>query len=268
MRFSLSVLLALMVASPPTWAGDAAAEGADTHSLDEVRACMSRNQPMLSVVQTISLTSRDRTGAERELRATIYWQRAGDGSKVLMRFFSPPDMRGAGLLVLEKSDRSEMFMYLPDVGRVRRVTRHMAGGSLFGTDFTYEDFERMQGFTREGEAHRLPDSEIDGRPVYVIENEPTEEDGKKSERSLIYVDRETCLVRKMEFYEPGNRLRRVLSTDVTDLMEEGGLRIPRQIDARDLRDDSTSSLVIEKIEIDESLPRKTFTLRWLETGKH
>lgn len=273
MRLSLFLLLALLIGSTGARAEDPVVEdpvAEDTGSspLDEVRSCIARNQPDMSAVQTISLKSRDRTGAERESRATVYWQRAGEGaSKVLLRFFSPPDMRGAGLLVLEKPDSRDMFMYLPETGRVRRVTKHMAGGSMFGTDFTYEDFERIHGLAQQGKANRLPDDEVDGRPMYVIEGEPTTEDGRRTDRSLTYVDRETCIVRKMEFYERGDRLRRVLSSDLKDLIEEAGLRIPRQINAKDLRDGSESSLVVEKIEIDEKLSRKIFSTRWLETGK-
>jgi hypothetical protein len=269
MRLPLFLLVGLLTGSPAAQAEDATASGAEASPLDEVRDCIAKNQPDLSAVQTISLKSRDRTGAERESRATVYWQRAGEaGSKVLLRFFSPPDMRGAGLLVLEKPDSRDMFMYLPETGRVRRVTKHMAGGSMFGTDFTYEDFERIHGLAEQGKANRLPDAEVDGRPMYLIEGEPSPEDGRRAERSLTFVDQETCLVRKMEFYERGDRLRRVLSADLSDLIKEAGLSIPREIVAKDLRDGSESSLIVEKIEIDEKLSKKIFSTRWLETGKN
>lgn len=270
--FFLSFFLsfALLIASSSAWAQDTAAEVGAADPLEEVRACMSRNRPAVSAVQTVSLTSRDRTGAERESRATVYWQKhKEEGAKVMLRFFSPPDMRGAGLLVLQKDeDQTDMFMYLPEVGRVRRVTQHMAGGSMFGTDFTYEDFERIHGLAKEGKATRLPDEELDGAAVYVIDGLSDEGEGKPGQRSLAYVDQETCIARKVEFYEKGDRLRRVLTSDVTDLIEEGGLRIPRQIAARDLRDNTESTLVVEKIEIDDTISRKIFSVHCLEHCKN
>ena len=60
---------------------------------------------------------------------------------MLLRVHEPADLEGAGLLLLEKSDRTDMFIYLPDLKKVKRVTSHMLSGSLFGSDFSYEDFE-------------------------------------------------------------------------------------------------------------------------------
>ena len=50
-----------------------------------------------------------------------------------------------GVLLLEKKDRMpDQFMYLPELRKVRRVTKRSVAGSMFGTDFSYEDFERFQ----------------------------------------------------------------------------------------------------------------------------
>jgi hypothetical protein len=65
---------------------------------------------------------------------------APDGDRLLIRFTYPNDIRGTGFLVWEhpKSD-DERFLYLPSLGRVRRIAGSEAQESFVGSDFTYED---------------------------------------------------------------------------------------------------------------------------------
>ncbi len=267
MRGSGSALLSLagLVAS---LLGPVSAGADDLTSIEEIRACVAKNEPSKSSVQTILFRAKDRTGATTDSRATVYWRRDEAGlSELMVRIFEPPDMRRAGLLLLEKAKFTDMFLYLPELGKVKRVTKHMSSGSLFGTDFTYEDFERLYGFLQDGNAKRLDDEELDGRPVYVLEGRPTAEQPSSYERTRVLVDRETCLIAKMELFEAGDRLRKILLTSPEDVMEVGQFRVPRRIRAKDLRDQTESELIVEKIEIDETIHRKIFTIRNLESGR-
>jgi hypothetical protein len=65
---------------------------------------------------------------------------APDGDRLLIRFTYPNDIRGTGFLVWEhpKAD-DERFLYLPSLGRVRRIAGSEAQESFVGSDFTYED---------------------------------------------------------------------------------------------------------------------------------
>lgn len=65
---------------------------------------------------------------------------APDGDRLLIRFTYPNDIRGTGFLVWEhpKAD-DERFLYLPSLGRVRRIAGTETQESFVGSDFTYED---------------------------------------------------------------------------------------------------------------------------------
>jgi len=65
---------------------------------------------------------------------------APDGDRLLIRFNYPNDIRGTGFLVWEHPDSDdERFLYLPSLGRVRRIAGTEAQESFVGSDFTYED---------------------------------------------------------------------------------------------------------------------------------
>ena len=65
---------------------------------------------------------------------------APDGDRLLLRFSYPTDIRGTGFLVWEHPDADdERFLYLPSLGRVRRIAGTETQESFVGSDFTYED---------------------------------------------------------------------------------------------------------------------------------
>ena len=236
---------------------------AGARTAEEIFECVKANQPELSVQQEITLKIVDRLGADRTLEAELFWQRFGEGSKALIRFGAPANLRGSALLMLEKGDRSDMFMYLPELQKVRRVNNRSVAGAMFGTDFSYEDFERYQGLSADGDTKRLDDGEVEGRAVYVVEARPARGDTSAYERVVSHVDQERCVPLRTELYEDGGRLRKVMEMPSEKLSQEAKSWVPRLVVMRDLLDETHTELVVEKVTLDEKLPRRLFSERAL-----
>jgi len=84
----------------------------------------------------------DRQGRVRERALVVQAMRAQgrEGDRMLVRFQSPADIRGTGFLVWEYPDADdERFLYLPALGRVRRIAGAETQESFVGSDLTYED---------------------------------------------------------------------------------------------------------------------------------
>ena len=142
-------------------------------TIQDVDACVEANLPAESSIQTVVMDAHDRIGSVTQTRARIYWRRFDKGlSRVLVRLSDPPEMRGAAILMMEQSaDRNDILMYLPELDRVKRVTGHMLSGSVFGTDFSYEEFEGLQGLRNDNFERTLEGTEsVEGRPTYIIES--------------------------------------------------------------------------------------------------
>jgi hypothetical protein len=259
----LPLSLALVLATG-SWSG---ASTAPLETIDQIEACVEANQPEGSSVQTIVVRSTNRVGSVTEMRSKIFWQEDEDEhSRVLMRFDDPPDMRGSALLLLEQDGRNDMFMYLPELRRVRRITSHMMQGSLFGTDFTYEDFERLQGMSENATSERLPDAEAAGRPAYAIRYTPAPDSESEYTHMISYVDKETCVATRLELYEAGERLRKVLEADPGSLTQESTGWVARSMTMRDLRDETNTEMAIEELEVGVELSPRTFSQRSLARG--
>ena len=233
--------------------------------VEEVESCMRANLPERTSVQTGKLRSTGPAGSQRTLDGKIYWKRSPqDLSQTLIEIEAPADVRGSAYLVLERKDGTDMFVYLPELKRTRRVHPRTVSGSLFGTDFGYEDIQRLQTISGGSRSERLPDSNLDGRPVYVVRSHPAPEDGSAYERIVYSVDKETCVPLRVEFFGAGENLLKVVSADPGTLSRSGKGWIVRSLTVRDVKKETQTELVVDKIELDVELPDRLFTQTNLE----
>jgi outer membrane lipoprotein-sorting protein len=79
------------------------------------------------------LLIREPGGQAREIGFTTF-QKVPD--KRLVRFSSPGDLKGMGVLV---ENKDVMYVFLPGFQKVRRVGTHVKAQTFMGSDFSYED---------------------------------------------------------------------------------------------------------------------------------
>jgi hypothetical protein len=100
---------------------------------------------------------------------------AGDGDRMLIRFTFPNDIKGTAFLVWEHPEgEDERFLFLPALGRVRRITGAEAQDNFVGSDFTYEDISgrELDDYTYTMVEQNAMWSGADGKPIpaYRIES--------------------------------------------------------------------------------------------------
>jgi hypothetical protein len=89
---------------------------------------------------TMKLFDRQERVRERSLIVLALDGKAARGDRILVRFLSPSDIKGTALLVWEHpSADDERFLYLPALGRVRRIAGSEKQESFVGSDLSYED---------------------------------------------------------------------------------------------------------------------------------
>lgn len=229
-------------------------------SIEEIQACARKNQPEHSARQDLNLLIRDGTGDETTIEAKLFWKRDKEGrSRVLLRVTAPNDLRGTAFLLIEREGNSDMFSYLPDVGQVRRITGRTVSGSLFGSDFSYEDIQRLQSLATPAKLEKLADAEIAGRATWVLAAPIPPESGSKYKRVVSFIDQETCVPLKTELMEGPDQVAKELVIAPDQVKAEGSRFIPREIIARDLEGSSETRLRVEKVEFDVSLSDSLFS---------
>jgi hypothetical protein len=264
---ALLLLLLATLAPAPAMADTETRKPAAAMSAQEVEECVQQNFPDDSMTQTMKMLMKDRMGVERLLEAEMFWEKdqATRLSKVLLKFDNPPELRGAAVLVIEKTPTNDMFMFLPELGKTRRITSSMVNGNMMGTDFTYEDFSRLQGMIGNLEAKRGPDEQLSGRAAFVTESTPAAGTDSEYERIRSVIDQETCVPLRVEFFQKGlAEPAKVLSVDPAKLAETKSGWMPRELRMEDLRGGTSTNLVIEKLEVSVPIAKKMFSQTELE----
>nr|MDA3808926.1 outer membrane lipoprotein-sorting protein [Spirochaetaceae bacterium] len=110
------------------------------------------------------------SGDVREIEARAYQKSLGKvQNNRLFIFDFPPTVRGTGLLLHSYFDGRDnnMWIYLPVVKRVKRVSLESSGGGYFmGSDFTYRDL--IDNDYSKMDFQLVNDQVIDGIDYFVV----------------------------------------------------------------------------------------------------
>jgi len=230
----------------------------ELQTAEEIRECTRDNSPDSTSIQLIELKSIDRAAGERKMDARLHWKKDDEGHvRLMIRVLAPADLKGSSYLVIENEPRDTVYVYLPALGKPRRI---VGGGAraIWSTDFSYEDIRLLQMKSAATDVERLPDSEVAGRATYVMAQQPDPARETGYDRILSYVDKETCVALKTEYFETGDQMRKRLMVDPSTVAQVNGKWIAHDLEMTDLRDDTQSWIQVKEISIDEKISSRYF----------
>ena len=140
---SLMCLVLVLAWIPPTLqAGQEPARGTRALTPEGVARAMEDRDTGRDSRGEMRMRLVDRQGRvrERSLAIAALQGTGGKGDKTLVRFTYPNDINGTAFLVWEHPTADdERFLYLPALGRVRRIAGQEKQESFVGSDLSYED---------------------------------------------------------------------------------------------------------------------------------
>jgi hypothetical protein len=224
----------------------------------DIMACMRANVVDRGSLREIELRSIDRAGSAQKTRMKLFWKPAKDAavSRTVLRVIEPAEVAGGAFLAISRPEGDEVYMYLPALDRVQRVTGNQ-NQPLFGTDFTYADIEQIQALAESGKTRRLADGRVFDRAAFVLDVETdVQTSGYGHIRS--YVDQGTCTLLKSEFFVAGSEPTKVLEADVSKLVsvEPWWLMLGYTMENR--RTGTRTELSLSDIYLLERLPEDLF----------
>lgn len=265
---ALALLLTLAPAALPAQAADSASS---------VLACMRANMPQTLRVRDFELVTTGKDGAARILRGRVFAMRErrekGEGPlRANLRVDFPENLAGASYLIRETDDylNEGMYVYLPSVKRVRRVSGTFADGSLLGTDFSYDDFKQLESVFADASATLEASVTLDQRPVEVLHIKPrpatNAAPGSRYTSVRAWVDKEACVPVKVEFYE-GDAVRKRLTAPPNSLRQADQYWYLPAVEMHDLKSGSRTILRILGISGVERVSTAYFDPKLFYLGK-
>jgi hypothetical protein len=211
-----------------------------------------------------NMTLVDSKGQKRE-RTLVTFFKTGEGNDdlTLVRFDTPQNLRGTGLLALEKGADDDMWLYLPDLRKSKRIAGGTKSEPFVGTDFSNYDMrtEDLDGHNYK----KVGDEKVGDRDCYVVEATP-KTDAKAEEtgysKRTFYADKERWVYNKIVFYDrQGKHLK---TTTIEDWKQYENLWRGDKVTVENVQKESKTIVIFPKRELNKGLGEDTFSKRTLE----
>lgn len=237
---------------------------------EDVYAILDRSDAVIhpqNLQGSFTMTLTARTGDTRVTKVVAYQKRKDENREDRLFLFTfPPSVKGTGLLVYSYFDREEdrMWIYLPAVGKIKRVNLSTAGGGYFmGSDFTYSDL--ISAGREEFDYVLVGDTKVNGEDCYLIRRT-----GKSKEIQRKYgYSRDEHFIRKSDFvpvkivfYDLAGDLLKELSVKKVHAM--GPYRYPSHVLMENKQTGHSSEIVFGDLQSPSDISDEYFTHRYLQ----
>jgi len=256
----LALALALVCLGP----GPSRAEDAPVESPAALLDRAFRNLYGDDFLQVMSLATTQRAGQPMERRVQLVRRQSERPGKALLRFLEPPEVRRTSVLIVEAEGRyDDLFVFLPALGKVRRLAAGQRADSFFGTDLSYEDVEPK--YSSEWSVTLTGRREEAGTPCVELDIRPRAPEVSTYDRMVSCIEPGRAVILRTDFWREGKEIKH-LRVRLEDVREIEGRQIPfvLRMDTPRLRSETT--VTTESYEIRAAIPEALFTTSNLETG--
>jgi outer membrane lipoprotein-sorting protein len=237
----------LLVAASAAWAQDARQIVEEAQRRAHTRS--ERYEGSLKVVNARGKTTEKRWRYERI--------GSHGESKAVLRFTAPAEVKGVALLIVNHPDRaSDQWMWTPALERDRRIALQDRRTRFFGTDFSFEDLEERD--VDQYDYRMLGEENAGGAACWKIESTPRKR--SQYDRSIVWIRKDHYVFWQIENYSKDKLIRRARYSDLENVQ---GTWTARTIEMTDLRENSRTTLRLDKLEYNVPLKDDQFTLQAL-----
>jgi hypothetical protein len=236
------------------------------------RDIMDKSYKMMKIDGTeavSTLTIIDAKGRERVRKTSQVTKLYNNGKteKKLIKFLSPADVKGTGLLTFDYDEKDDdMWLFMPALRKTRRIVSTEKSKSFMGSEFSYAEMTppSLDDFTYK----QLADKDVDGTPCWQIELVPKDEDIADENgfsRRVVLVAKNDYVARRAFLYDFDDELFKELSVlKVQEVDIKNHKFRPVHLKMENIQNGRKSVLKIEKIVYSPNVKDEYFTTRFLE----
>lgn len=197
------------------------------------------------------------------LKKTWQLSREGNGgtSKVLIRFNTPPEVDGVGLLVLARPGApDEQWLYTPAIHRDRRIATQDRSARFMGTDFTHEDMEQRD--IDEYAYELLGEESPGGLACWIIRAKPKQPGQSQYSWTDLWIRKDIYLPIAYEMFVDGKKRKRL---DLSDIAAIQSIWTARTLRVIDLDRGSSTTLRLQNVKYNVPFAKDFFSQRTLRS---
>ena len=215
-----------------------------------------------SIIMQVRMTITDRRGDNRVRSIISRMKDSKTGGKTVVTFVKPDDVKGTKFLVIEnKTGDDNQFLFMPALGKVRRISSKQKSGKFMGTDFSYSDLQSHD--PDKGTHTRLDDENLDGNDCYKVQTVPNNPDDYEYSKMIYWVRKDNDIPIKGEFYEDSGELLKVLTITKIEKNKDGQWVIKDSF-MKNVQKGTSTRMEVIQYQTDIKLGDDFFTERFLK----
>lgn len=238
------------------------------HAQETADAIVSASRDRIKA-DTTSLRSRmvitARNGSTTERLIDQYSKDGPKGSRTMIVFQQPDTVKGTRFLTMEnKGGADDRWIFLPEIGRSRRVAASEGSGSFMGTDFSYDDISSTSRGAELDNHSTLREETLNGEACYVIQSVPKDSSYQYS-KMIQWITKDTLIIMKIELYDKRNN--HVKTVEMSGVKNIQGRLTATVMKMTTLAAGTFTTITNEITKYDDPIPEQVFTTQYLETGR-
>jgi outer membrane lipoprotein-sorting protein len=185
-----------------------------------------------------------------------------DGDRLLLELKSPADVMGMVFLIFsQKFKEDDIWIYIPDLRRVRRGSSQNKGSSFLGSEWNREDFNRSEP---EKFTYRyIRDEDFSGQSCYLVERYPVEKNSQYS-REIMWIDKKEFRILKVDWFNQKDIHVKTLLYNDYKLYDEKFWRPDEQVMLNHVNGEKSRS-IYKDWKFDTGLNKRLFTVNGLKS---
>ncbi len=226
----------------------------------------SRNRIKADTVSTrarMVISAKD--GSLTERLVDQYTSTSGGITKTVVVFQKPASVAGTRFLTITAPGKAgDQWIFLPSLGKVRRVAASEGSANFMGTDLSYDDMASADRKADLDTYALLREENLDGKSCWVIEAKP-KESGYQYSRMVGWIEKATNIPLKMELYDKKGSLQKIM--EMGGVKEFQGRLTPTVTKMTSVQAKTSTTITIEIMKYDDPIPAGVFTEHFLLTGR-
>jgi len=219
---------------------------------------------MLSTMTIIDNKGRERV---RKIATVSKLYDSGETEKRLIRFLSPADVKGTGLLTFDYENKDDdMWLFMPALRKTRRIVSTEKAKNFMGSEFTYADMTPpiLDNFTYE----ILGEEDVSGISCWKIEMIPIDDDVADENgfsKRISFIAKQDYVIRKAIYYDLDGELHKELSVEIVKEIDTKNHKYrPMRMVMVNEQNGRKSVFNMDEIQFNPDVKDEFFTTRYLE----
>ena len=228
-----------------------------------------------SSVSKMTMILIDRNGNQRVRQMEGYRKDYGEDTKTISFFLTPADVRNVAFLSYEWDDENkedDNWLYLPAIGKPKRISSGNKKDSFMGSDFSYADMNGVE--LSEWDFKFLKESDmVDGRDCWVIEAVPkdakmekvVDETGYLKTISWVRKDNFMSVQGKM-YVKKGKKIKFFTASDIEQIQGIWTAKKLTMVTTKGNRKEHSTVLLFDDMVYNKGVEDNMFTVQRMERG--